>query len=171
MTIFSTPFTLYLYLSMYADSLEVKDLHQSFIHIVVENVPGVLARITNLMRKRSYNMDEVSVSFGDEDKAYIDIAIDASKHDVEQVARQIDKLYNVIAVTLVPATAVTHAFYVYTHAEDFFGQAWFSPIQKKETEKMENVLVFIISNEDVARFTLLLKTHFLHYKRRMIAVL
>lgn len=77
------------------------DQHHSlrYIHATVRNVVGILNRIASLMRKKRYNMEEVSVSFADSGElAYILIAIDAKNTDINQVIQQVHKLHDVLDV-------------------------------------------------------------------------
>ena len=69
-----------------------------YIHITARNVIGILNRISSLMRRKRYNMEEVSVSFDDENKAHIIIAVDGNMLDIELVMNQINKLHDVFDV-------------------------------------------------------------------------
>lgn len=69
-----------------------------YLHIMAENKIGVLNRIASLMRRKRYNMEEVSVSFDRSGNAHMIIAIDSRTFDVPHVIRQLEKLYDVFFV-------------------------------------------------------------------------
>jgi len=66
---------------------------------LVENKPGVLNRVSSLMRRRSFNIDSLAVGTT-EDPAVsrMTIVIDASKTNAAMVERNLYKLVNVIDV-------------------------------------------------------------------------
>lgn len=69
-----------------------------FIYIVARNVVGILNRIASLMRRKRYNMEEVSVAFDHVGKSHITLAVDGRKIDVAQAIHQLHKLYDVFDV-------------------------------------------------------------------------
>ncbi|MBI2463790.1 hypothetical protein HYV57_02450 [Candidatus Peregrinibacteria bacterium] len=69
-----------------------------FIHIVARNVVGILNRIASLMRRKRYNMEEVSVAFDHAGRAHMTLAVDGRKIDVAQAIHQLHKLYDVFEV-------------------------------------------------------------------------
>lgn len=66
-----------------------------YIHIKAENKVGILNRISSLMRRKRYNMEEVSVSFDTQNFAHIIVAIDSRQTDVEHVIKQLHKLHDI----------------------------------------------------------------------------
>lgn len=74
------------------------------ISVLVENRPGVLARITALFARRGFNIDSLAVSVTEDATASrITIAVDGSGYTVEQIEKQLNKLVDVIKVkTLEP---------------------------------------------------------------------
>lgn len=67
---------------------------------MVEDRPGVLNRVTSLIRRRSFNIDSIAV--GHSELAGISrmtIVVDGATTAVEQVRKQLDKLIEVVKVT------------------------------------------------------------------------
>src|SRR5215831_7831018 len=66
---------------------------------LVENKPGVLSRVSGLFTRRGFNIDSLAVSpTEDPERSRMTITVDASRHPVEQITKQLDKLINVIKV-------------------------------------------------------------------------
>ncbi len=78
------------------------------LSVLVENKPGVLARISGLFSRRGFNIDSLAVGVTeDPDVSRMTITVDAAEHPIEQVTKQLHKLINVIKITdLDPANAV-----------------------------------------------------------------
>jgi acetolactate synthase I/III small subunit len=69
------------------------------LSVLVENKPGVLSRVSGLFTRRGFNIDSLAVSpTEDAGRSRMTIAVDASRHPVEQITKQLDKLVNVIKV-------------------------------------------------------------------------
>jgi len=62
--------------------------------VIVDNEPGILARIAGLFTARGYNIESLTVSEITEDKAVsrITIVTSASPHVLEQIVAQLDRL-------------------------------------------------------------------------------
>ena len=69
--------------------------------VIVDNEPGILARIAGLFTARGYNIESLTVSEVTEDKAVsrITIVTSASAHVMEQIMAQLDRLVPVHRVT------------------------------------------------------------------------
>ena len=69
--------------------------------VVVDNEPGILARIAGLFTARGYNIESLTVSEVTEDKAVsrITIVTSASAHVMEQIIAPLDRLVPVHRVT------------------------------------------------------------------------
>ncbi len=69
------------------------------LSVLVENRPGVLTRIAGLFARRGYNIDSLAVG-RTEDERYsrMTIVVDGDQDIVEQVAKQLHKLIDVIKV-------------------------------------------------------------------------
>ena len=79
------------------------------LSILVENKPGVLTRVAGLFARRGFNIESLAVGVSEDPKlSRITIIIDGDEHPVDQVAKQLHKLINVIKIRdLDPATAVS----------------------------------------------------------------
>ncbi len=69
------------------------------VAVLVENNPGVLAKVSNLFSRRGYNIDSLVVS-DTEDKTIsrMTIVVDGDEKTIEQVTKQLHKLVDVIKV-------------------------------------------------------------------------
>ncbi len=70
------------------------------LSVLVENSPGVLARVSSLFSRRGYNIDSLAV--GATENPYFSrmtIVINVEDHALEQVIAQLDKLINIISIT------------------------------------------------------------------------
>ena len=78
------------------------------LSVLVENSPGVLARVASLFSRRGYNINSLAVGPTDNPEiSCMTIVIDVEGHALEQVIAQLDKLINVISITeLDPVTSV-----------------------------------------------------------------
>jgi acetolactate synthase-1/3 small subunit len=78
------------------------------LSVLVENKPGVLARVAGLFSRRGFNIESLSV--GTTESPYVSrmtILVDAEHSPLEQVTKQLNKLVNVLKIVeLTPAEAV-----------------------------------------------------------------
>ena len=71
------------------------------IAVLVENKPGVLARVASLFRRRGFNIESISVGESEQpDLARMTITIKGNETVVEQVVKQLKKLISVIKVSI-----------------------------------------------------------------------
>ncbi len=69
------------------------------LSIMVENRPGVLARIAGLFSRRGFNIDTLAVGPTDDpDISRITLTLDGAVHPIDQVTKQLHKLVNVIKI-------------------------------------------------------------------------
>ena len=69
------------------------------LSILVENKPGVLARIAGLFARRGFNIDTLAVGPTDDpDVSRITLTLDGAVHPIDQVTKQLHKLVNVIKI-------------------------------------------------------------------------
>ncbi|MDO5026081.1 MAG: acetolactate synthase small subunit [Trueperella sp.] len=78
------------------------------LSVLVENKPGVLARVAGLFARRSFNIHSLAVGPTEHPElSRITLVIDAENLPLEQVNKQLNKLVNVIKIVqLEPETAV-----------------------------------------------------------------
>jgi len=90
-----------------ADMVRLEDLQASrtlsgrkhVLSILVENRPGVLARVAGLFSRRGFNIDTLAVG-PTEDPAIsrITLTLDGAVHPIDQVTKQLHKLINVLKI-------------------------------------------------------------------------
>jgi acetolactate synthase I/III small subunit len=80
---------------------------QHTLSVLVENRPGVLARVAGLFSRRGFNIDSLAVGPTEvEDISRMTIVVDAASQPLEQVTKQLNKLVHVLKIVeLAPETA------------------------------------------------------------------
>ena len=69
------------------------------LSVLVENVPGVLARVSGLFSRRSFNIESLAVGPTEHPEiSRITIVVLVSDQPLEQVTKQLNKLVNVIKI-------------------------------------------------------------------------
>lgn len=69
------------------------------LEVLVENEPGVLARVAGLFARRAYNIDTLVVGpTENSDISKMVIQVNLEGHSLEQVIAQLDKLITVISI-------------------------------------------------------------------------
>ena len=78
------------------------------LSVLVENQPGVLARVANLFSRRGYNIYSLAVAPTDDERfSRITIVVDVESSPLEQITKQLFKLINVVKINeLHPADSV-----------------------------------------------------------------
>ena len=78
------------------------------LSVLVEDQPGVLARIAGLFSRRSFNIESLAVGPTEHvGVSRITIVVSVDEHPLEQVTKQLNKLVNVIKIVeLEPAASV-----------------------------------------------------------------
>ena len=78
------------------------------LSVLVENKPGVLARVSGLFARRAFNIHSLAVGpTEDPELSRITLVVDAAELPLEQVTKQLNKLINVIKIVeLEPETSV-----------------------------------------------------------------
>jgi acetolactate synthase I/III small subunit len=79
------------------------------LSVLVENKPGVLARIASLFARRAFNIDSLAVGPTEyPDVSRMTIVVNVEDNPLEQVTKQLNKLINVLKIVeLEPATSVS----------------------------------------------------------------
>ena len=89
------------------EMLDLEDLQVSsgltgrrhLLSLMVENRPGVLARIAGLFSRRGFNIDTLAVGpTEDPTLSRITLTLDGAVHPIDQVTKQLHKLVNVIKI-------------------------------------------------------------------------
>ena len=83
-------------------------MSQHTLSVLVENKPGVLARIAGLFSRRGFNIHSLAVGETEhEEISRITVVVDVEDLPLEQVTKQLNKLVEVLKVVeLEPASAV-----------------------------------------------------------------
>src|SRR6476646_9378189 len=90
-----------------SELLDLDDLRTSsgltgrrhLLSLMVENRPGVLARIAGLFSRRGFNIDTLAVGpTEDPDISRVTLTVDGAIHPIDQVTKQLHKLVNVIKI-------------------------------------------------------------------------
>lgn len=69
------------------------------LSVIVENQPGVLARVVTLFRRRGYNIDSLAVGRTENNEiSRITIVVECEEDVIEQVTKQLHKLIDVIKI-------------------------------------------------------------------------
>ncbi|HZC99342.1 MAG TPA: acetolactate synthase small subunit [Actinomycetes bacterium] len=78
------------------------------LSVLVENKPGVLARVSGLFSRRGFNIDSLAVGpTEDETTSRMTIVVDCASKPLEQVVKQLNKLVNVLKIVeLEPARSI-----------------------------------------------------------------
>jgi acetolactate synthase I/III small subunit len=79
------------------------------VSAIVENKPGVLHSVSNLFRRRNFNIESITVGATEtKDLSRITITVNADEKTLDQVIKQLDKLVDVVGVAeLEPNNSVT----------------------------------------------------------------
>jgi len=73
------------------------------LSVLVENKPGVLARVAGLFARRGFNIDSLAVGVTENpDMSRMTVVVDVEEHSLEEVYKQLNKLINVIKVVDLP---------------------------------------------------------------------
>src|SRR4051812_40043608 len=88
--------------------------------MLVENQPGVLARIAGLFSRRGFNITTLAVGPTDDPSlSRITLTLDGAMHPIDQVTKQLHKLVNVLKIRdLEPADTVARELALFKVAAD-----------------------------------------------------
>jgi acetolactate synthase-1/3 small subunit len=69
------------------------------LSVLVENKPGVLARVAELFARRGFNIESLAVGTTEKPEiSRMTIVVDVEEHSLEQVRKQLHKLINIIEI-------------------------------------------------------------------------
>ena len=76
------------------------------LSVLVEDKPGVLARVASLFSRRGYNIQSLAVGATEhKDLSRMTIVVDVEESPLEQITKQLNKLINVIKIVELDAAA------------------------------------------------------------------
>src|SRR6476469_8603497 len=101
-------------------SAGVRTGRKHILSILVENKPGVLARIAGLFSRRGFNITTLAVGPTDDPSlSRITLTLDGALHPIDQVTKQLHKLVNVIKIRdLEPEEAVARELALFKISAD-----------------------------------------------------
>src|SRR5918998_698426 len=90
------------------------------LSLLVENKPGVLARIAGLFSRRGFNIQTLAVGPTDDPTlSRVTLTVDGALHPIDQVTKQLHKLVNVIKIRdLEPTDTVARELALFKVAAD-----------------------------------------------------
>jgi len=119
------------------------------ISVLVENKSGVLAKIAGLFSRRGFNIESLAVGPTDDEKiSRITMEVDAEKHSVEQIIKQLYKLINVIKIQELDPTNIVEREMVLIKV---------SADSKTRPEILEIVNIFRANIVDVSKKALMIE--------------
>jgi acetolactate synthase-1/3 small subunit len=76
------------------------DVHHHILSVLVQNRPGVLARVSGLFARRGYNIVSLAVAPTEDDHySRITIVVDVDSAPLEQIVKQLFKLIDVVKIS------------------------------------------------------------------------
>ena len=110
----------------------VRSGRRHVLSILVENKPGVLARVAGLFSRRGFNIETLAVGPTDDPTtSRITLTLDGARHPIDQVTKQLHKLVNVLKIRdLEPEETVARELALFKIATD--GEARSQVIQYAE---------------------------------------
>ncbi|MBU6330648.1 MAG: acetolactate synthase small subunit [Acidobacteria bacterium] len=145
------------------------EVRHHILSVLVENKPGVLARVSGLFARRAFNIYSLAVApTNDPSVSRISIVVDVESAPLEQITKQLDKLINVLVIEeLAPADAVQRELMIATVEVPAHAHASFRDSLDTFAAKVldESAGSFIVSLEDTPErldvFAALLGSHHL----------
>lgn len=78
----------------------MSELHHHILSVLVQNRPGVLARLSGLFARRGYNIFSLAVAPAEQDGfSRITIVVDLEDTSLEQIVKQLFKLVEVVKIS------------------------------------------------------------------------
>ena len=128
------------------------EVRHHILSVLVENKPGVLARVAGLFARRAFNIYSLAVApTNDPSVSRISIVVDVESAPLEQITKQLDKLINVLVIEeLAPAAAVQRELMIATVGVTTSGHEAFRTTLGTFSAKLleEDGDNFIVSLED-----------------------
>lgn len=78
----------------------MSEIHHHILSVLVQNRPGVLARVSGLFARRGYNIFSLAVAPAEQDGfSRITIVVDLEETSLEQIVKQLFKLVEVVKIS------------------------------------------------------------------------
>jgi acetolactate synthase I/III small subunit len=85
---------------MVNEEMENEKKEIAIIATIVENKPGVLHSVSNMFRRRDFNIDSISVGLAEQKGlSRMTISVKGDKKTIDQVVKQLKKIVEVVKVT------------------------------------------------------------------------
>jgi len=95
-----------LLVTLYARREEGRMKH--VLGVLVDNYPGVLSKVVGLFSRRGFNIESLAVGVTEDPKvSRITIVVDGDDYTVDQVTKQLNKLINVIKVSIIGEDSIS----------------------------------------------------------------
>lgn len=80
--------------------MSTNDIHHHILSVLVQNRPGVLARVAGLFARRDFNIFSLAVAPAEEEGfSRITIVVDVESTPLEQITKQLFKLIEVVKIS------------------------------------------------------------------------
>ena len=107
-----------------------KDINNIYLKMKVNNDIWVINRITSLIRRRQYSIENFTVYFDNKDNAYLIIQIHNEKCNKIQLINQISKIYDVVDISEINISE--EKYYVYSDNKDILNKLNITPVKINE---------------------------------------
>jgi len=144
--------------------IENKNKENTYLKIKVNNDIWIINRITSLLRRRKYSIDNFTVYFDNKNNAYLIIQIQANKDDKIQLINQLLKLYDIINITEI--NILEKIFYVYSDNKEILNALSFKYIKLNKTD-INYIWLYLIDLGNEKKFRAELKEKSLYYEWQM----
>lgn len=139
-----------------------------YINMKINNSIWVLNRVTNLIRKRNYNIDDMNLTFDNEWYANLLLWFCTKKIDVNQIVAQLSTLYDVEHIEIIDdLNRIKKTYFVYFDLEENLTALSCKP-DKIVNIPWSKVAVFILEFKDWNDFEVDLKKSWLKYLTKSI---
>lgn len=131
------------------------------ISLLVEDHPGVLNRVSGLVRRRGFNISALSVAASEQPGfSRMTLTVDAGYSEVDQVEKQLDRLIEVVEVTDLTGSEGIHRELLVGRVDDSAG-AVLAEVGARLLHQNGNGIVFEFTGDDLAAERLIeeLKPH------------
>lgn len=154
---------------MYDNWKEIHDWYTvRYINIIANNDVWVLNRISNLIRKRNYNIDDMNLTFDNKWRAHFLMWFYSRLVDINQIIDQLSKLYDVVSIEKIEdLRRIKKTYYVYSKDKSIFDTFSVKPIIIEEIPDV-NVWIYILDFDSNWDFVEELNKSWLKYLRKCI---
>lgn len=132
------------------------------IQVKVHNEVWVLNRITNLLRRRKYNIEQLDLVFDNNNFTYITFALCWIDQYIEHVIKQIFNLYEVIDVKIIDNSSIYYSFYVHFELDETIYIDWHDSLKTINTPN-KIIKYYHVRWDEIHEFINILNVNNLYY--------